>query len=158
MDNSNKKIMKKYIRPIAICIFRKDNMIFIGEGYDSVKKEVFYRPFGGAIEFKEYSQDAIKREIMEELGQEITELTYLGMVENIFINEGKDGHEIVIIYEGQFQNKEMYDREPFDVFDDGNFCWKALWKPLEDFTVKGDKLYPEELLQMLINNCQLANK
>jgi len=149
--------MKNPIRPIAICIFRKDNMIFVGEGYDSVKKEIFYRPFGGAIEFKEYSREAVKREIMEELGQEITCLSYLAMVENIFINEGKEGHEIVIVYEGRFKNKEMYEKEPFEVFDDGHFCWKALWKNIEDFTVKGDKLYPEKLLDILINNPGVKN-
>lgn len=37
---------KEQIRPIAICVFRRDNRILVGEGYDPVKKESFYRPLG----------------------------------------------------------------------------------------------------------------
>jgi len=144
--------MKKTIRPIAVSIFKRDDEILVGEGYDRVKDEVFYRPFGGAIEFGEHSKEAVIREIREELDAEITDLKYLGTVENIFIHNGEKGHEIVIIYKGKFSDSEMYEKNCFDVYDDGNFCWKALWKPLPDFLDKGHRLYPDGLMELIESN------
>jgi hypothetical protein len=43
--------MKNKIRPIAICVFRHKDRILVAEGYDPVKKQTFYRPLGGVIEF-----------------------------------------------------------------------------------------------------------
>ena len=59
------------IRPLAICIFRKNDRILVAEGYDPVKNEHFYRPLGGGIEFGEYSEQTIRRELMEEIGAEV---------------------------------------------------------------------------------------
>ena len=51
---------------------------------DTVKGSAFARPLGGGIDFGETSQDAIVREIREELGAELTDARLLGIVENIF--------------------------------------------------------------------------
>jgi hypothetical protein len=51
------------IRPLAICVFRYNNRILVAEGYDPIKKETFYRPLGSGIEFGEYSEQIIHREV-----------------------------------------------------------------------------------------------
>ena len=51
--------MKNNIRPIAVCVVRNNDNILVFEGYDPVKKETFYRPLGGAIEFGEHSKSAV---------------------------------------------------------------------------------------------------
>jgi NADH pyrophosphatase NudC (nudix superfamily) len=58
-----------YIRVIAICVFRHDDKILVFEAYDTIDKKPFYRPLGGAVEFGETTETAIKREIREEIGQ-----------------------------------------------------------------------------------------
>ena len=63
--------------------------------FDSVKKEIYYRPLGGGIEFGEYGIDAIQREFQEELGVDLNNLKYLFTMENIFTLNGNRGHEIV---------------------------------------------------------------
>lgn len=73
------------ICPIAICVFRNNNRILVFEGHDSIKNETYYRPLGGGIEFGESGEEAIRREIMEELHSEIEELKHLGFLENIFM-------------------------------------------------------------------------
>ena len=79
------------IRPLAICVFRNKDRILVFEGYDPIKKQSFYRPLGGGIEFGEYGEEAVRREIMEELHTEIEDLSYLGMLENVFVFNGTPG-------------------------------------------------------------------
>jgi ADP-ribose pyrophosphatase YjhB (NUDIX family) len=100
------------IRPIAICVFLKNNKILVAEGYDPVKLETFYRPLGGGIEFGESSKETIRREIMEEINVEVDQesLRYLGAVENIFIFNGSPGHEIVLVYDGVLQESGLYEQ------------------------------------------------
>ena len=49
------------IRPIVICVFSFNGRVLIAEGYDPTKRQIFYRPLGGGIEFGELSQDALVR-------------------------------------------------------------------------------------------------
>ncbi|MGC9356472.1 MAG: NUDIX hydrolase [Anaerolineae bacterium] len=137
------------IRPIAVCIFRRGDSIFVFEGYDPTKEQVFYRPLGGAIEFGESGAQTVARELQEEIGAQITEIRYLFTLENIFTYDGQPGHEIIMVYEGRFVNDDWYDRSHVKGHEDNGLPFKALWKPLEDFR-QGAILYPTGLLARLI--------
>lgn len=137
------------VRPLAICVFRYNNHILVAEGYDSVKQERFYRPIGGKIEFGERGSDAVVREVAEEIGKAISGVTYLGMLENIFTYEGQPGHEIVLVYDGQFVDKTAYDCEELDGVEDHEVLFTAYWKPLRYFEQGDALLYPDGLLELL---------
>ena len=92
------------IRPLAICVFRHGGRILVAEAYDPVKQETFYRPLGGGIEFGEFSEQTIHRELLEEIGADVCELKYLGTLENIFVFNGIAGHEIVQVYDGTLKD------------------------------------------------------
>jgi 8-oxo-dGTP pyrophosphatase MutT (NUDIX family) len=141
--------MTPRIRPIAICLLRQDDRILVFEGYDFVKQEVFYRPLGGAIEFGETGEQAIRREIEEELGAKIVEVRYLYTLENIFVCNGEPGHEIVLVYAAQFAERSLYDRASFAGQEDNGVPFVAIWKPLGDFGSGGAPLYPDGLLENL---------
>src|SRR6476619_6756649 len=99
------------IRPIALCIiFHRDdpNLIFVAEGIDPAKGQTFYRPLGGSIEFGERSAATVTRELREELDAELTNLSYLGTLENIFTYNGEAGHEIVLVYTADFARPDLY--------------------------------------------------
>src|SRR5512141_3072532 len=96
--------MQNKIRALAICVFRNNNRILVFKGYDPTKDQTFYRPLGGGIEFGETSEETVHREIKEELGEEVTDLKYLGTLENIFVFNAKPGHEIVQVYDGRLVN------------------------------------------------------
>jgi 8-oxo-dGTP pyrophosphatase MutT (NUDIX family) len=142
MDNS-------HIRPVALCVFRKENQILVAEGYDGHKEEVFYRPLGGGMAFGEYSWEAIRREIKEELGEEIKNLTFLGQSENVFSHEGSPGHEIIFMFEGEFVNKAPYRKAEMTAREGKEKAVRVLWKPLAEFQKKRARLYPEGLLEFL---------
>jgi 8-oxo-dGTP pyrophosphatase MutT (NUDIX family) len=142
--------MPKNIRVITICIFRRGNSVLVCEYFDSVDKKPFYRPLGGAVEYGETTEAAIRREIREEIGQEITDLRLLKIIENIFVHEGKPGHEIVYVYEGRFTDKSAYQRELFDVHEESEIL-TASWRDL-DFFNDYHRLVPGELVTLLKTN------
>ena len=136
-------------RPLAICIFRKEDQVFVGELYDASKDEVFYRPLGGTIEFGEPAQEAVKRELQEEIEAEVTNLRYLGALENLFTHEGESGHEIVLVYEGDFADKAFYEVESVPAQEEDGMTFTARWKPLQEFRESKAPLYPDGLLRLL---------
>ncbi len=136
------------IRALALCVFRRDDDILVVKGYDSVKGERFYRPAGGGIEFGEHSREAVAREIREELGAEITDLRYLGTLENIFTCYGVAGHEIVMMYEGAFADRSFYARDVV-AGDEGGVAFELAWMPLSGFARGDAPLYPDGLLALL---------
>ncbi len=136
------------IRPIAICVLRDGDRIFVGQYYDPTKGETFHRPLGGAVRFGEYTRECIVREVWEEMGVGIKDLTYLATIENIFTFDGKPGHEIVLVYEGNFVDPRLYEVESLMCRDDGGE-FIGLWKSLEEFRRGEAILYPEGLLDLL---------
>ncbi|HSK67228.1 MAG TPA: NUDIX domain-containing protein [Anaerolineales bacterium] len=138
------------IRPLAICLFRHNNCILVAEGYDPVKKEHFYRPLGGGIEFGEYSEQTIHRELKEEIGAEVCELKYLGTVENVYVFNGTPGHEIIQIYDGVLKDAELYELpEIIGREMDIDVTFRAVWKPIDEFGAGKSILYPTGLLELL---------
>ncbi|GAA1534651.1 8-oxo-dGTP pyrophosphatase MutT (NUDIX family) [Microbacterium ginsengiterrae] len=90
----------------------------------------FHRLIGGSVELGETHQEAIVREVDEELGARIVDLRHLGVVENIFRYNGELGHEIVALYSGTL------DPAPADeggtlVESDGSVV-PVVWRPFED--------------------------
>jgi 8-oxo-dGTP pyrophosphatase MutT (NUDIX family) len=139
---------KNRIRALAICVFRNGNKILVFEGYDPKKDQTFYRPLGGGIKFGERSDEAVCREIKEELGAEVTDLKYLGTLENIFVLNGIPGHELVQVYDGRLVNPRMYEQAEMSGVEADGGQFKALWKRLDEFNSK-TPLYPNGLLEML---------
>jgi 8-oxo-dGTP pyrophosphatase MutT (NUDIX family) len=143
---------KNKIRPLAICVFWRGGRILAAKGYDAVKKQIFYRPLGGAIEFGETGTETIARELKEEINANVRKLRYLGMLENIFTFNGEKGHEIVIVYDGDFVDKSFYKRDGIEGHEDNDDAplFTAYWMKLEDFRGKhAPPLYPTGLLELL---------
>jgi len=138
------------IRPLAICLFRHNDRILVAEGYDPVRKQSFYRPLGGGIEFGEYSEQTIHRELLEELGAEVFDLTYLATLENIFVFNGTPGHEIVQVYDGSLRDTTLYGQTVIVGREvDLEETFQAVWKHIDEFGEGKSTLYPAGLLERL---------
>ena len=134
----------KEIRPIALGLAIKDNKLLVGEGYDNVKKETFYRCLGGGIEFLEKSDEALKRELKEEIASDIIIKDFLGISENIFTYKGKQAHELILFY--SIEIPEKYYKDEYQIPDDNS---KAKWIDINEFKNKRKILYPEEVFKYI---------
>lgn len=99
----------------------------------------FHRLIGGSVELGETHQEAIVREVEEELGASILDLTHLGMVESIFRYNGELGHEIVALYTGRLQPTPA-DEGGTLTESDGSVV-PVVWRPFNDTDVELP-LYP----------------
>ena len=136
------------IRTIVLGIFQHEGRLLVFEGYDPIRGLTFYRPLGGGIEFGEYGHQALAREMREEIGAEITDVRYLGVIENIFTHAGKQGHEIVLVYAARFIDPAFYQQSALAGAEDNGTPIMVSWKPLADFE-NGAFLVPIELLDLL---------
>ena len=137
------------IRVLALGIFRRGDEILVFEGYDPSRDQFFYRPLGGAIEFGEFGHQALARELREELRAEVVNPRYLGTLENLFVYDGQQGHEIVLLYEGSLADTAFYDQAEMTAYEDDGTAFRALWKPLNEFGPGKAPLYPDGLLTLL---------
>lgn len=133
------------IRVLALGLIREGDRIFISQGYDPVKQQTFYRAMGGGVEFGETSLAALHREFQEEIQAELTNIRYLGCLENLFTFNGKSGHEILQIYQCNFVDPKFYQLEQI-VFAEGKRQKTALWLEVNRFKSGELKLVPEDFL------------
>ncbi len=136
------------IRVLALGLIRDGDRIFISEGYDPVKQQTFYRALGGGVDFGETSLIALQREFQEEIQAELTNIRYLGCLENIFTFNDQPGHEILQVYQCDFVDQKFYQLEQL-VFSEGDRQKTALWVDIEQFKSGKFRLVPETFLEYL---------
>ena len=134
------------IRVLAICVFRHEGRILVARGHDATKNEYFLRPIGGEVEFGEHAEEALRREVREELGLEIGAPTRLGVLENVFTYEGDPGHEIVLVFDAAFEDAETYRRDELPLNEP---VWDGAARWIRMDSLPGDPLYPDGLERLL---------
>lgn len=133
----------KNIRVLALCIFSSNGRILAARGVDTTKNEVFYRPFGGGVEFGETAVAAVKREIAEELDKKITEPSLISVRENIFTFNGKIGHEIVFIFDANFVDDSIYRAATVEgIEEDKKLELVGSWISISDILAGNVTVYP----------------
>ncbi len=137
------------IRPIAIGVFRNQDRILVFEGYEKTRDEIFYRPLGGGIEFGERSEDALRRELMEEINADVGEVRCLGVLENIYRFNNNPYHEIVVVYDGVLNDSGLYEQAVMEGQEANGAGIRAMWKSLDEFRSGKLILYPPGLLDLL---------
>lgn len=137
-----------YLRVKAICVFSHKNRILAIDAFDPTKRERFWVPIGGRVEFGETSRDAITREVQEELSAEVRGLQLLGVLENLFTYDGAAGHEIVFVYDGQLAERSAYEAATVRGVEGNGQEFIAHWidprKPDH-----GRSVYPDGLVELL---------
>ncbi len=123
--------------------------IFVSEGYDPVKQDTFYRALGGGVEFGETSRVALEREFQEEIQADLTNIRYLGCIENLFTFNGRQGHEIIQLYECDFAEPKFYQLESLVFSESETHKHRALWIDISRFKSRELRLVPEVFFEYL---------
>jgi len=135
------------IRPLALAVFRDGPRILVEDNSAQDRRDYFYRPPGGGVEFGERAIDAVRREMREEFEAEIRDVRPLGTLENIFDYHGRPGHEVVFVFETRFVDASFYAAERIVGTEGAGIRIEAIWldvsRPLDR------PLYPNGLLELL---------
>ncbi len=131
---------RQIIKAMAIIRRPRDGALLVSESADPP----FQRPLGGHVEFGEYALDTIHREFGEELGQALTGVRLLGVLENIFGWRGGTEHEVVFIFGAAFASADAYELEEQHILD--NPERRVLWRAAD---AASPPLYPAGLSQLI---------
>lgn len=140
---------KPRIRPIALGLIQHQGHVFVSKGYDSVKNQKFYRFLGGGIDFGEASIDALQREFQEEIQAELTNIQYLGCLENIFTCHGKPGHELIQLFRCDLVDPGFYYLDQTYRLIEGKEVHDAIWISVEQVQTGILNLVPESCHQYI---------
>ena len=134
------------IRCISLALIEKEDKYLVFKAKDNKNIKEFYRSLGGGIEFGETSEQALKREIKEEINTEIINLKLIKVIENIFEYDGLNMHEIVFIYKADFKDKEYYKKEGVPILD-SKIGRVTAW--VEASTLKQANFYPDGVKELI---------
>ena len=137
------------IRAISIGILRRGDELCLMAVRNDDGSIDGWRPPGGTIEFGERAAVTLEREIMEELGEPITVGRQLAVVESHYEHQGSIGHEIAFIFEAAFARPGAELKESY-AFTDGGVDNLVTWVPIANFRSGKTRLFPDDLLDMLI--------
>jgi 8-oxo-dGTP pyrophosphatase MutT (NUDIX family) len=141
-------VARAFARPVALALIRRRDEILVGPVTELDGTVIGRRPPGGTIEFGESGSDAVVREIHEELRADITDVRYIGTIENIYTFRGKPEHELVRLYDARFSDPSFYSRDVIDCVEANGIRFTCVWKPIADFR-SGVPLYPTGLIDLI---------
>ena len=133
-------------RPVAIALIRRRDEILVGPVTELDGTVIGRRPPGGTIEFGETGSAAVIREMREELGADVTDVRYIGTIENIYTFRGKPGHELVRVYEARFTDPSFYAHDVIDCVEADGQPFTCVWRRVSD---RGEPLFPEGLRELI---------
>jgi 8-oxo-dGTP pyrophosphatase MutT (NUDIX family) len=134
---------RQILKAMAVVRRPRDGALMVSEHVDSLDPP-FQRPLGGHVEFGEYALDTVRREFAEEIGQELTGVRLLGVLENIFGWRGETEHEVVFIFTATFAAASAYEIEEQRILD--NPDRRVLWRPAD---ADSPPLYPAGLTELI---------
>ena len=134
---------RQILKAMAVVRRPRDGALLVSEHVDS-RDPPCPRPLGGHVEFGEYALDTVRREFAEEIGQELTGVRLLGVLENIFGWRGGTEHEVVFIFAAALAAASAYEIEEQRILD--NPDRRVLWRPADAVS---PPLYPAGLTELI---------
>ena len=146
----------RQVRVVALCLIQESDRLLVAEDHDTVTGETFYLPIGGHVEFGEMSPDTVRRELREELNAEVSDLQYLGTIENAFTWEGQMGHEIVLLYKGRLATGSTMsnDHQIVEHAGDASWTFRVRWVPIALVRQGLATLYPSGALDLMTGSTE----
>lgn len=123
----------------------RDGALLVSEHTDPLGHP-FHRPLGGHVECGEYALDTVHREFQEEIGQRLTGVRLLGVVENTFEWDGALQHEVVFLFTASFADVAAYEIPQQVILDGADGGSRVIWRARD---AAGPPLYPSGLADLI---------
>lgn len=160
MDLTLKTEMGLFNHRVAAVIVHSNKLL----AQKNVETNEYYLP-GGRINYGESSEEAIIREIREELGITVTDYSSLWINECFFIDNGTRFHEVGIYYLVNLENTKFNHYESVFELKEGDRVNTYEWLDIESLDsialyplfVKTEIKNPDKTLKHIITN-EMANQ
>lgn len=145
MDISFKTVEGRFNYRVAGLIVRDNKLLIMQD-----KGQPYYYVPGGRIKMHEKSEDAVKREVQEELGVEVIVNRMLWVNENFFEEATLQErfHEVCFFYLLELKTNGTLTDDEFVVDEDGK-VHTYYWKSLDE--IKNINLYPQFLREKIVD-------
>jgi len=137
-------------RQAALCLIQHRNAFLVAEIQDPQTNLVLHRPPGGGVEEGETPEQAVRRELREELGITLTAVLQLGAVDHVWFWNGREVRERAWLFLASSSDDAGLSRGecPELVEADGQRI-KTVWRPIEKNTASLPPLCPSRIAEFL---------
>lgn len=136
------------IRVIAVALIYRGADVLVMAVKDDNGAVKGWRPLGGEIEFGESAEEAVARELLEEICGPVRCIKQLCVLENLYTHEGARGHEVVFAFEAELLESEL-ERALASSFFGGGVTTNVAWRAVREFVEGSQRLFPEQLVRYL---------
>ena len=137
-------------RQAALCIFRREDCFLVAEIVDPLSGIVLHRPPGGGMEPGESPEDAVRREVMEELGIELSHVDPLGAIDHAWRWKDREIHERAWLFLASATDDARLNRgETIELIEADGQRFPTLWRSINEIAEACPPTSPGTLLELL---------
>jgi DivIVA domain-containing protein len=132
----------------AVAVLADRGRMLATENPDPETGRIVYRPPGAEVAFGERGHDTVVRAFRDEFGIGLLDVRPLATLESIHRFGGREGHELVLVYEAAPADPAVW-AQPRLIGRRGGLATSAVWVPIEAFRRGEAPLLPDGLVDLL---------
>ena len=137
-------------RQAALCIFRREDCFLVAEIIDPLSGAVLHLPPGGGIEPGESPEEAVRREVHEELGIALTLVEPLGAVDHTWHWKDREIRERAWLFLASASDDARLGRgETIELIEADGRRFRTLWRSIHESAATCPPICPLTLLELL---------